>query len=310
MTTENKSKLQSSYFQSNWDDYLLITKKISGKNRHHFDISPEDILSIIYDNIYKRLDRIPDRFFENKNQFRSIFIKTLQSQILWSVSDIQQFKTKLKSFITPQQSQSDTKINGEYIFDESQEPYQEDDHEAKLKFLNEDYKLTCTPLEKATHEIIFEDRAYINSKFSEKTKVDLTTSAKFIRNYKNKVRFTYNNIDKINDKKSIGIINELHPIIAQTIIDTISSIESNEGIEIKIVRGTTQEKLKHITWFSFGLACEFDSSTDMQIIAKYFPTFELDSYIIVYQPSITLDEAKLLRREKKFIKGTNHIILQ
>ena len=95
MTITEKKYILDKNFTNNYQDYFKIVEKICNNRKRHQSIGVEDILTIIYLNIEKRLNKLEDLFFDDYNQFRALFINTTQSQIMWGNSDITQHTTKL-----------------------------------------------------------------------------------------------------------------------------------------------------------------------------------------------------------------------
>ncbi len=252
MTIQQKKQILDQNFTTNYNDYLTIIKKITVNRKRHLDINPEEILTIIYQNIEKRLDSINESFFITNDAFRSVYIQTLQSQIHWSVSDIQSYKNQ---FYLPFNEihdgedgseldvlNSDRTINGERVIQEFDEEI--DDMDNKFNFLYDEYpNLIKNIIDERTYDLIITQQKYTNTKFNQATGVDLTSSRKLLSKFKNKIRFAYDNINKIKDKPSLNIIAELHPSINLNLVTTIALIEQyNPTIEIKVVKGYISSK--------------------------------------------------------------------
>jgi hypothetical protein len=297
--------------------------------------------------LHKRLSRIDDKFFENKDQFRSVFLQTLQSQLNWSISDISNYKDYINGNFEELEIEddeniqySDRKVNNQYF--QIEEIDEIDDFNVKNEFLTT-YKtiITNLPLQKRVFELIVEDKNITNTLFSKATGIDLTSSAKIIKKFKLDIQFAKENYSKIRHKENLSIITNLHPTLKKSILDAISIFESNNPSLIIVltngfINSDTQKQLnkENNTQIKFGESLNhygLSFSFKIAIIKPnkdiYYPeqahiqekllewqnklkrvNFDVDATTANYN-KISLVDAKAKYKNKDLIKSTIYINL-
>lgn len=313
------------YFQKNYEDYLTIIKKITNHRTKHMDIEAEEVYTVIYFNILKRLDKIDLEFFEDSNKFRSVFIQTTKQQINWSVSDIQNYKDNINlkfNEINDDECDvliSDRKVNNEKITNENEDV--KDDYEEKYNFIFNLYpQMFNNGLDRAEYDIIITGKNLTNTKIKQITGCNLTISAKILKNFKNKIRFIYKNYDFIKNKITLNIISELHPSIQDKLINIIYKIERNDT-EIIIINGFKSIKDQNSNYkkglsilkggyshINYNLGFKIDNLTPEILVEFLKNDFDIDIEGNIHY-DIDINELIKKYKNKEFITGTKFLIL-
>lgn len=297
----NKEQLLSKYFQENYADYLELIAKITKTKQRNTNMNYGDIFTIIFLNLHKRLSKIDDKHFENKDAFRAVFLNSLIKQVSWSVSDINSFNSFLNGQFEDLTSEdneetqySDRKINNKYF---EQEIHDEDnnDEDNKYEFIKnefQDYLLNNN--DKLLYEIVVDNNFNTYKKIQLATGINLTTSTKLLKDFRDKANFIYENKEKIKNKQNLSLISDLHPNIR---LFAIEFIQKNQNI---LIIKSSQQKKDIINpeldqYFQNGLAIEIDG------IIK-------ENNIIIFS-KLTSEEIKYKIQIKDFIPSTKWIKL-
>lgn len=331
--------LRKQFFNSsitkNYKDYYKIIEKISNNRKQHQDLDVADIFSLIYLNIEKRLNKIPEHFFLDTDIFRSLFIQTVQTQLTWGNSDITIFKKKLNnlnSIFNDIEDEIDLintpqRINGEKTFIPIEEV--EDDFEDKFNFLTETYPNIykfSNNIEDAMFQLIIENLNYSEVKFNKITQIPITTSAKLLKTFKDKISFIYENLNFIKDKESLKKLSTLHPDFRTKLIQSINKIE-NKYIYIKVIQEfvsireqfilNKENNVNGLTLNNYGLSTtiiKYEDNEQIEFNFNDIKIFKQNGLILnengVISIEIDLSVVKNKFTNKDFLKNSQFINLK
>jgi hypothetical protein len=334
MTNQEKKQILDNNFSKNYNDYYTITQKIRNNKKKHQNIEVDDILTIIYLNINKRLDKIDEKYFNDNNQFRALFINTVQSQIMWGNSDITQHTTKLSlghSNVVFEDAEEEIditttplRINGERIIQINEE---EDDYDAKFSFIQEQYpQLLTNNVDKAMWRLIVQQNNITNKSISDITNIPLTTTAKLFQSFKATINYVYQNHQYIRFKPSLTLLAAMHPEFARNLLKLINIIENKHpDIYVVITEGYTAIKEQYrinkvsgggITSLNYGLGARiaiFDNEGELElndVISSNLNKLGLEMINGIIQiKDFNLKKIKKKFTAKNFIKNSNFVKL-
>lgn len=334
MTNSQKKTILDFNFTKNYQDYYKIVEKIRNNRKKHQALDIEDILTIIYINLNKRLDKIDDYYFTDANQFRALVINTINSQISWGNSDITQHINKLNpnynSIFEDAEEEIDVtgtpaRINGERIHQDTDDNI--DDYDDKLNFIQTQYpQLLSTNLDKAMWRLIVQQKNISNVKLSNITQIPLTTSSKMLANFKNKIKYIYQNNKYIQFKPSLLLIADLHPTFQKKLLKSINMLENNHpDVYVVITEGYTsireqfiinkEQNKTGLTSLNYGLGARiavFDQNGPLELTDYIISNFiynglELTDNNLIQIDGFDIKWVKSQFTNKNFIKNTQFI---